>query len=162
MILLTYRQWCLIHSTGPGRLGDQGGVDLVGTHGHSLCGQPRRQGHSGRGPTASAAEAPDGARSGRGPMCSAQRAPHTICTDSLEGDRRQKVGAATLRLPAGKHRGKSFLALRERSPAGIQTAPTVKEKLTSQSLSKPGLLPLKDNLRIRTIYREPHRYFTNF
>lgn len=77
----------------------------MGTHGHSLCGQPRRQGHSGRGPTASAAEAPDGARSGRGPTCSAQRAPHTICTDSLEGDRRQKVGAATLRLPAGKHRG---------------------------------------------------------
>lgn len=64
--------------------------------------------------------------------------------------------------PSWKAQGESFLALRERSPAGIQTAPTVKEKLTSQSLSKPGLLPLKDNLRIRTIYREPHRYFTNF
>lgn len=159
MILLTYGQWCLIHSTGPGRLGDQGGVDLVGTHRHSLCGQPRRQGHSGRGPTASAAEAPDGARSGRGPTCAAQRAlPNVRCPTcaSYHLYRFPRRGLQTKgrrcnsKAPSWKAQGKSFLALRERSPAGIQTAPTVKDQsvfIQTRTSAFERQLKNKDNLQ---------------
>ena len=99
MILLTYGQWCLIQSTGPGRLGDQGEVDLVGTHGHSLCGQARRQGDSGQRTNHVRSRGTGTDPTCRGPTCASYN-----LRISWKGTADGSVDAKTVRCPAGIHR----------------------------------------------------------
>lgn len=152
MILLTYGQWCLIQSTGPGRLGDQGEVDLVGTHGHSLYGQPRRQGKSGQRTNHIRSRGTGMDPTCRGPTCASYN-----LQIPWKGTAGENVDAKTVRCPVGIHRVRLPGPQGKLSCRDTDSTNCKRNQLVSLYPNQDACLS-KDNLRIRTIYSKPHHF----
>ena len=88
----------------------------MGTHAHSLCGQPRRQGDSGQrashAHSRGTGRTPRGQRTNLRPIQSAE-IPLKWTTDL-------NVEAKTVKLPAGKHRGKPSWPSEKGLPQGYR------------------------------------------